>query len=333
MKAIVLQISVIVPVFNTSPELLQAAVCSVLSDPSADQAQLVLIDDASTSPSTRHMLDHLRLDQQVLVLRNERNLGPASSRNRGLAAATGDWIGFLDADDVWLPGQFGRWLEMHEAWPDARWLAVGYRSALQDGQLSTAPNLPLQGETGADGMRQLAGPALTSLLVGSFWLHLGATLTERRLVEQAGGFADGLYHSEDMHFVAKLSTLAPLIYHHCEGYEWRRHEAGQMGCPGRLRAGVLRMNKFARRDPLLRAFQREVRWAHYGAVKGVAMNNLLAGRRLHAIGFALRAWAMDPREWRALAFFLRLCAADDAAAQRGLQRYSSAERFTARLSL
>jgi len=92
------------------------------------------------------------------------------------------------------------------------------------------------------------------------------------------------------------------------------------------------MNELAERDPLLHGFRREVRWAHYGVVKVVSMNNLLAGRRLHAIGFALRAWALDPREWRALALFLRLCVAGEAAAKRGLERYSGAERFTARLS-
>jgi len=329
-----MKVSIIVPVFNTAAGLLDAAARSVLVDPSGMLTQLIFVDDASTDPDTRHALaEHARADRRVTLLRNPTNQGPATSRNHGLRVATADWVGFLDADDVWLPGQLARLATLQAAQPGARWLATGHRLTPTDGPGLRAPLLPSAGATriGPDLWRH-EGPTLTQKLLGNSWFHLGATLTERRLCEEVGGFADGLYYAEDMHFFARLSTRAPLVYSECEGYDWRRHDTGLMGSPSRLRAGALRMNEVAARDPLLRGFRRQVRWAHYGALKGLASNNLRAGRRLRAIGFALRAWAMDPREYRALALFLSLCVAGDAAAQGGLESYSGAERFTARPS-
>ncbi len=333
-----LQISIIAPVFDTAAPLLRAAARSVLGDATGGPAQLILVDDASSAPGTLRCLNALAAaDRRVVVLRNPRNLGPASSRNHGLRAATGDWVGFLDADDVWLPGQFGRWRAMRAARPEARWLGMGHRSLRPDGQAAPAPRLPASvsgsDQAQGDGLHEIAGPALTALLLANFWLHLGATLTERRLLEQAGGFAEGLYYFEDFHLLAKLSTLAPLILSDAEGYGWRREDAGLTTSPRRLRGSSLAMHRLAAREPVLRGFRREIRWAHYSAMKGLAMNNLLAGRGRPALGFALRAWLIAPQEWRELALFLRLWRRGAPDAALGADGYSSAELFARRLSV
>jgi len=329
-----MDVSIIMPVFNTRGGLLRAAARSVLADPSGALAQLILVDDASTDRATRRTLDALaRADGRVLLLRNPANQGPASSRNHAIRAATADWLGFLDSDDVWLPGQMTRFAAMQAAHPRARWLATGHGLVREGGPQAPAPRLPADGAAplGRE-VWQHDGAALTQKLLGNFWIHLGATLTERRLCAEIGGFAEGLDYFEDMHFMARLSTRAALLYSEADGYGWRQHDAGLTASPRRLRGSSLRMHALAARDPLLRGFRRQIRWAHLSALKGLAMNNLLAGRHPQAVGFALRAWAMDPREWRALALFLRLCMADAPAAARGLGGYSGAERFAARVS-
>jgi len=330
-----MELSIVVPVFNTCGRLLREAASSILDEPSAHLAQLILVDDASTCVETRHTLAVLAAsDARVLLLRNATNQGPASTRNRGIRAATAEWVGFLDADDVWLPGQMARLAQIRAAHPEARWIATRHLLTDASGEGRPAPQLPPEGGTCAgSGLCRHEGPGLTQKFLGNFWIHLGATLTQRRLCEEIGGFAEGLDYFEDMHFMARLSTRSALIYADCEGYGWRQHDAGLTANPRRLRASSLRMHALAARDPLLNPFARQIRWAHLSAMKGLAMNNLLAGRRLHAAGLAFRAWAMDPREWRALALFLRLCAVDEVAAQRDLGRYSGAERFASRLPL
>ena len=61
------------------------------------------MDDAS-SDHTPEVAERLADDPRVHLLRNPESLGPGGSRNRGIAAARGDLLGFCDDDDTWLPG-------------------------------------------------------------------------------------------------------------------------------------------------------------------------------------------------------------------------------------
>jgi len=326
----VLPISVIVPVFDTPSKLLRAAVCSVLTNPLAQQVQLILIDDASTDSATRHVLSELQQDPRVVLLHNRQNIGPASSRNRGLEAATRRWVGFLDADDIWLPGQFAFWQAMLAQQPEARWLATRHSSLTPNGIHIAAPRLEGGKPMGAD-LRQWGGPELTRALLGNFWLHLGTMLVQRELAQQAGGFADGHYYGEDIHFMTRISILAPLLLTENVGYGWRREGVSLTTSPRRLKPESLRIYKFAARDPALNGFRKEIRWAHYSATKGLALNNLLGGRRWQAMACALASWRMDPREWREFGLFmglmLRQRVVDAQEMDRLSLRYSRAERF------
>ncbi|MEE3624876.1 glycosyltransferase [Nitrospirillum sp. BR 11752] len=89
--------SIVVPVYNTPPAILDAALRSV-SAQWYPHWQLVLVDDAGTDPATGAVLDGVR-DPRVTVLRLKENRGIAGATNAGLAAATGDFIVFLDHDD------------------------------------------------------------------------------------------------------------------------------------------------------------------------------------------------------------------------------------------
>ncbi len=62
---------------------------------------------------------------QIAILRQKLNGGPAVARNAGLAAATGQVIGFLDADDAYAPGAFARMLQRFAASPGAAAVVVG----------------------------------------------------------------------------------------------------------------------------------------------------------------------------------------------------------------
>jgi hypothetical protein len=83
------------------PALLERAARSVL-DQGTDGIELVVVDDAS-SDETPEVLDRLSSDGRVQVIRNDESLGPGGTRNRGIAAARGDLLGFCDDDDIWLP--------------------------------------------------------------------------------------------------------------------------------------------------------------------------------------------------------------------------------------
>ena len=92
-----LKFSVIIPVYNAAATIARA-LDSVLSQ-SYLQYEIIVVDDASTD-NTRHILQtdyagHIRYIQKV------NNAGSSVARNTGMDAATGDYIAFFDADDVW----------------------------------------------------------------------------------------------------------------------------------------------------------------------------------------------------------------------------------------
>jgi GT2 family glycosyltransferase len=108
-------LSVILPTHNRS-DWLQRAAASVLAQ-DIDHLELIIVDDASTD-GTAEVADRLADDSRVRVVRNPESLGPGGSRNRGLAEAEGDLLGFCDDDDTWLPGTAATVVEEFARDPD-----------------------------------------------------------------------------------------------------------------------------------------------------------------------------------------------------------------------
>jgi glycosyltransferase involved in cell wall biosynthesis len=89
-------ISVIIPAFN-SEEHISEAIASVLAQTLAP-AQIIVIDDGSTDGTAACAAAYSRVE----LIRQE-NGGPGVARNAGLLRARGNWIAFLDSDDLWAP--------------------------------------------------------------------------------------------------------------------------------------------------------------------------------------------------------------------------------------
>lgn len=94
------RVSVIIPAFNSVGTIVRA-VESVLSQDWSN-LELIVVDDGSTD-GTAELLA-VRYPEQVIVIRQD-NRGAAAARNRGIAAAKGEFVAFLDADDEWVPGK------------------------------------------------------------------------------------------------------------------------------------------------------------------------------------------------------------------------------------
>ena len=123
-------ISIIVPVFNRF-EYANRAILSILNQ-TYSNCELFVIDDSSNA---KYVLleDCSCVKQKIVLIRNENNLGPGLTRQKGQDLAKGDYVCFLDSDDYWLPDFLQSSLKMHLSKP---YLCATYcQSVMSDGQL------------------------------------------------------------------------------------------------------------------------------------------------------------------------------------------------------
>ena len=95
-------ISVVMPAYNAAPYI-EPTIRSVLRQTFKD-IELIVVDDCSKD-NTADLVEALaRQDPRIRLMRTEKNFGrPAGPRNWAVREAKGDWIAFIDADDIWHP--------------------------------------------------------------------------------------------------------------------------------------------------------------------------------------------------------------------------------------
>ncbi|MHB9161446.1 MAG: glycosyltransferase, partial [Nitrosotalea sp.] len=96
------KISIVMPVFNTDPKWLQAAIESVLNQ-LYQNWELCIVDDCSTKPGTKETLSKYTFDKRIKIKYLQKNLGISGASNESLSMNTGDFVGFLDHDDEIYP--------------------------------------------------------------------------------------------------------------------------------------------------------------------------------------------------------------------------------------
>lgn len=104
------KVSVVIPVYNSAKTLPQA-LDSALGQGVA--LEIIAIDDGSTDDLAA-VKERYAGDGRVRFLKNEKNLGAAASRNRGVKEARGKYVAFLDSDDYWAEGKLKKQLELLE---------------------------------------------------------------------------------------------------------------------------------------------------------------------------------------------------------------------------
>lgn len=94
------KISIIMPAYNAS-QYIEKAIQSVIGQ-TLKEWELIVVNDASTD-NTAEIVRRLAVqDVRIALHENESNLGVSETRNRGIELAIGEYIAFLDSDDVWV---------------------------------------------------------------------------------------------------------------------------------------------------------------------------------------------------------------------------------------
>lgn len=102
------RVSVLLPTYNAAATVARA-IDSILAQTAGD-LELIVVDDGSVDGTPARVVERFGHDPRVRSLPQPCNRGPAHARNVGLAAARGEWIGLVDADDAWRPDRVARLL-------------------------------------------------------------------------------------------------------------------------------------------------------------------------------------------------------------------------------
>jgi glycosyltransferase involved in cell wall biosynthesis len=104
--------TVVIPTKDRWPVLSTSALPSALGQ-EAVELEVIVVDDGSTD-ATGRALEELR-EPRLRVIRHATPHGVARARNAGIAAARGEWVAFLDDDDIWSPEKLRRQIDAAEA--------------------------------------------------------------------------------------------------------------------------------------------------------------------------------------------------------------------------
>ena len=103
-------VSIIMPSYNTALYI-EETIQSVLNQ-TYPNWELIIVDDCSTD-NTDEVLEKIK-DHRIHYLKNEKNSGAAVSRNKALRESKGQWIAFLDSDDLWMPNKLEKQIRFME---------------------------------------------------------------------------------------------------------------------------------------------------------------------------------------------------------------------------
>jgi glycosyltransferase involved in cell wall biosynthesis len=238
-------ISVVITTYNQA-DCLEAAVASAL-DQEGEEVEVVVSDDASTDagPGVIRALE-ARHRGRLRGVFAERNRGVAANRNAGLAAARGEFLTWLDGDDVFLPGKLARERAALTARPEAGWAYSQVRVRdVETGAVADRYASPPEGAALARIAAMIGRAPRNPLVRAGAWKAVGPFDARMNLYE-------------DFDLVLRLARHFPCAYCPEPGMEYRLHPAGlHAGAADRhARNLVLLTENFLRVTELLPARER-----------------------------------------------------------------------------
>jgi glycosyltransferase involved in cell wall biosynthesis len=215
-------LSVVIPTWNRA-QLVCDAVRSALAQRDGE-IEVIAVDDASTDATAQRL--EAEFGTRIRLLRLDRRRGAGGARNAGARLARGEFVAFLDSDDVWLPGKFEAEVEVFAQFPEAEVVVSDSQNFFEgepDGSSRFAQNGLLEATQGAarwaDECRWLWTNSMNTAHTCSITTRRAALL---RLGERL--FAEDLVCCEDWEFQMRLyhssrAVVLPQVWSHVRRFD------------------------------------------------------------------------------------------------------------------
>jgi glycosyltransferase involved in cell wall biosynthesis len=200
-------ISIVCAVHN-GERFIGEAITSAMAQTGVD-LELVVVDDGSTDTTPAILAEKAAGDRRITVVTQE-NRGVAVARNRAIAEARGEFVAFLDADDVWMPDKLQRQLELFQRDPRLALAFTGY--AITDESLRTR-EVVLSGDLRGWLLLEGNGPGLSS----SGMVRRGAVGDDLRFHEELSTSADLEFAWRTSQRGGVATVRAPLVLYRTHG--------------------------------------------------------------------------------------------------------------------
>ncbi len=187
------QVSVIIPTYNYG-HFIKEAIMSVLSQSYSD-LEVIVVDDGSTD-ETSSIISSVK-DSRISYIYQE-NQGLASARNSGIEIASGEYIGFLDADDIWMPNKLELQLSRFKKRSDVGLIYTGYEVIDDSGTYIVTRKA-----------HKSEGDLISQLILGNIVSGSATTsLVRRKCFDKAGLFDKTLLSCEDWDMWLRIAQFA-----------------------------------------------------------------------------------------------------------------------------
>ena len=263
------RLSVVIPTYNRR-DLVSRAVDSVLEQTGADadNLQVIVADDGSTDGTAQMIAERYAADPRVRVSATQRGYACAA-RNAGFAMSTGNFVCFLDSDDVWLPDTLATIEAAFATHAEVAFVSVDGNTFAKPGQKLIARlvaehspgwthadfvgvalrshDLALEGGTT---LPMLSGDFFPAIILGDLF-YLSGLVARREAVLGAGPFNERFRFFNDWEFFARLCLQGPGAYVDCTGFRRDTGRTDQIS-RGRPMIAIARRRRFILRSlPIL----------------------------------------------------------------------------------
>ncbi|MFB9243754.1 glycosyltransferase [Massilia antarctica] len=198
-------VSVVIPCYNAQ-RYIGATIASVLAQTDVTM-EIIVVDDGSRDDSVALV----RTGFPAVRIIEQANAGVAAARNTGIAAARGEWIAFIDADDIWLPGKLAAQLAQMAALPDCRMSYTAWKVWPSDVPQPPPDYLARLRDEAMDGVRWAGatGWIYPQLLLDCV-VWTSTVLMRRTLLAELNGFDTSLRLGEDYDLWLRASRVTPI---------------------------------------------------------------------------------------------------------------------------
>ena len=218
-------VSLIIPTYNSANYLTDSLV-SALNQNNRSFFEIIVVDDGS-SDSPEKVVEDIR--GGVLLVKHGKNKGISEARNTGVSAASGDFVAFLDADDVLSPNYLDKmtdFLRTHRLSCGGCWLYYMSRLGTKGSVIRTFPLINQK-------------PDLPGTFPSGF-------IIKRKLFHKIGGFSHALTTSEDTELFWRMFAMGFPVYHLPEALVGYRINSASLTTTGKekklLFMDLLRLN-------------------------------------------------------------------------------------------